>query len=87
VSDSAQKFPVRALTIVNTMATVQNTVIIGDRPILECELPLDNSRVEALIPPLVERARFAQRARRKFQAERHDSILIPYAFRWPGSAK
>jgi type IV secretion system protein VirB11 len=52
---------VRALTIVNTVAAMLNTVVTPDRPILECELPLDGSRFEALIPPLVERASFALR--------------------------
>ncbi|MHB1691654.1 MAG: P-type conjugative transfer ATPase TrbB, partial [Thiomonas sp.] len=45
--------PVRALTIVNTVAAMLDAVVTPDRPILECELPLDGSRFEALIPPLV----------------------------------
>ena len=53
--------PVRALTIVNTVAAMLDAVVTPDRPILECELPLDGSRFEALIPPLVERASFALR--------------------------
>ncbi|MDA8254335.1 MAG: P-type conjugative transfer ATPase TrbB [Betaproteobacteria bacterium] len=52
---------VRALTIVNTVAAMLDSVVTPDRPILECELPLDGSRFEALIPPLVERASFALR--------------------------
>jgi type IV secretion system protein VirB11 len=53
--------PVRALTIVNTVAAMLETVLTHEHPILECELPLDGSRFEALIPPLVERASFALR--------------------------
>ncbi len=53
--------PVRALTIVNTVAAMLETVVTPEHPILECELPLDGSRFEALIPPLVERASFALR--------------------------
>lgn len=53
--------PVRALTIVNTVAAMLDAVVTPERPILECELPLDGSRFEALIPPLVERASFALR--------------------------
>ena len=53
--------PVRALTIVNTVAAMLDTVVTPEHPILECELPLDGSRFEALIPPLVERASFALR--------------------------
>ena len=52
---------VRALTIVNTVAAMLDTVVTPEHPILECELPLDGSRFEALIPPLVERASFALR--------------------------
>lgn len=52
---------VRAITIVNTVAAMLETVVTSDNPILECELPLDGSRFEALIPPLVERASFALR--------------------------
>ena len=54
---------VQALTIVNTVAAMLDTVVTPARPILECELPLDSSRFEALIPPLVERACFALRKR------------------------
>ena len=54
---------IRALTIVNTVAAMLDTVVTPARPILECELPLDSSRLEALIPPLVERACFALRKR------------------------
>ncbi|MDE2267674.1 MAG: P-type conjugative transfer ATPase TrbB [Betaproteobacteria bacterium] len=52
---------VRALTIVNTVAAMLDTVVTPQQPILECELPLDSSRFEALIPPLVESASFALR--------------------------
>ena len=52
---------IRALTIVNTVAAMLDTVVTPERPILECELPLDGSRFEALVPPLVEHAGFALR--------------------------
>jgi type IV secretion system protein VirB11 len=52
---------VRALTIIATVAAILDTVVTQDCPILECELPLDGSRFEALIPPLVERPTFALR--------------------------
>jgi type IV secretion system protein VirB11 len=55
--------PVRALTIINTVAAMLETVVTLEHPILECELPLDGSRFEALIPPLVEHACFALRKR------------------------
>ena len=53
--------PVSALQIVNTVAAMMNRVVTSEDPILECELPIDGSRFEALIPPLVERASFALR--------------------------
>jgi type IV secretion system protein TrbB len=53
--------PIRALTIIATVAALLDTVVTQDRPILECELPLDGSRFEALIPPLVERPIFTLR--------------------------
>ena len=52
---------VQALTIINTVASMLDTVVTPECPILECELPLDGSRFEALIPPLVEHASFALR--------------------------
>ncbi|SCC93503.1 putative conjugal transfer protein TrbB [Thiomonas sp. X19] len=52
---------VQSLTIVNTVAAMLETTVTSENPILECELPLDCSRFEALIPPLVERASFALR--------------------------
>lgn len=55
--------PLRALTVITTVAALLDTVITQERSILECELPLDGSRFEALIPPLVERPVFALRKR------------------------
>lgn len=52
---------VRSRTIVDTVAAMLETVITEDRPILECELPIDGSRFEALIPPLVAQTTFALR--------------------------
>lgn len=45
--------PIRALQIIATVAALLDTVVTADRPLLECELPLDGSRFEALVPPLV----------------------------------
>ena len=53
--------PIRALSIIATVAAMLDTVVSPAKPILECELPLDGSRFEALIPPLVERPSFALR--------------------------
>ena len=53
--------PIGAMSIIATVAAMRDTVVSDEQPILECELPLDGSRFEALIPPLVERASFALR--------------------------
>ncbi len=45
--------PIRARQIIATVAALLDTVVTADHPILECELPLDGSRFEALVPPLV----------------------------------
>jgi P-type conjugative transfer ATPase TrbB len=45
--------PSQALSLMGTVASTLNTQITALNPILECELPLDGSRFEALIPPVV----------------------------------
>jgi len=52
---------VRAMSIVATVAAMLGTTVTPDNPILECELPLDGSRFEALIPPVVPAPTFALR--------------------------
>jgi Flp pilus assembly CpaF family ATPase len=52
-----------ALSAINTVAACHNTVVNHDVPILETELPLDGSRFEALIPPVVSAPVFAIRVR------------------------
>jgi len=56
---------VRAMAIVSTVAAILGTTLTPDRPILECELPLDGSRFEALIPPVVPAPTFALRKKAK----------------------
>lgn len=57
--------PVRAMSIVATVAAMLGSTITQDNPILECELPLDGSRFEALIPPVVPAPTFALRKKAK----------------------
>lgn len=52
---------IRALSIINSVAALLGAVVTADTPILECELPLDGSRFEALIPPLVRQPTFTIR--------------------------
>lgn len=42
-----------ALSAIGTVASCLNCTITKQDPILECELPLDGSRFEALVPPVV----------------------------------
>lgn len=56
---------VRAMAIVSTVASMLGTTVTPDNPILECELPLDGSRFEALIPPVVPAPTFALRKKAK----------------------
>jgi type IV secretion system protein VirB11 len=61
-----------------TIAAMRGTVINHDQPILETELPLDGSRFEALLPPVVRRPVFAirQRPRSIFSLEEYESAEI-----------
>ena len=43
----------QAESLMGTVASSLRTHITAENPILECELPLDESRFEALLPPLV----------------------------------
>ncbi|GAB1394079.1 P-type conjugative transfer ATPase TrbB [Rhodocyclaceae bacterium] len=52
---------VRAMSIIATVASMLETTVTADRPILECELPNDGSRFEALIPPVVQAPVFSIR--------------------------
>ncbi|MHB1586815.1 MAG: P-type conjugative transfer ATPase TrbB [Acidiferrobacteraceae bacterium] len=52
---------VQALAIIQSVAALRDTVVTPEAPVLECELPLDGSRFEALIPPLVEHPVFTLR--------------------------
>lgn len=52
---------VRGMSIITTVASILETTVIADRPILECELPFDGSRFEALIPPVVAAPTFSIR--------------------------
>ncbi len=52
---------VQAMGIVTTVAGMLGTTVGATSPIIECELPIDGSRFEALVPPVVERPTFAIR--------------------------
>jgi len=52
-----------AASALGTVAAWRCTVLNHERPILETELPIDGSRFEALVPPVVRRPVFAIRLR------------------------
>jgi type IV secretion system protein TrbB len=56
-----QLSPMRAEAALATIAAAHKTAITRDNPILECELPLDGSRFEGLIPPVASAPVFAIR--------------------------
>jgi type IV secretion system protein TrbB len=64
-SCAGQMAPTQALCAMGTIAAWHETVLNHDRPILETELPLDGSRFEGLVPPIVSRPAFAIRLRPK----------------------
>lgn len=55
--------PSAAESLIASVASYYNVVVNRDHPILECEFPLDGSRFEAVIPPIVEGPAFSIRKR------------------------
>src|SRR5260370_18964475 len=53
----------QALSAFGTLAAMKGTVINHDKPILETDLPLDGSRFEGIIAPVVPKPVFAIRCR------------------------
>lgn len=63
----------QAMSAINTIAAWRGTTINHDRPILETELPIDGSRFEGIVPPVVTQPIFAIRLR-----PRHIFTLADY---------
>ena len=57
--------PAQAASALNTIAAWKGTVMNHEKPILETELPIDGSRFEGIISPIVRRPIFAIRLRPK----------------------
>jgi hypothetical protein len=55
--------PATAESFIATVASTLRGTVTRENPILECELPLDGSRFEALIPPVVSAPVFTIRRR------------------------
>ncbi|WP_182333666.1 P-type conjugative transfer ATPase TrbB [Stenotrophomonas acidaminiphila] len=51
----------QARSLMGTVAATLEVAITAQNPILECELPFDGSRFEALLPPIVQRPTFSIR--------------------------
>jgi type IV secretion system protein TrbB len=68
----------QAQSALGTIAAVKGTVIKHERPILETELPLDGSRFEGLVSPVVRSPVFAVRLRprRVFRLEEYEASEI-----------
>lgn len=54
-----------AKSLIGTVASYLDTEVTVEHPILECELPIDGSRFEALIPPVVAHPSFTIRKKAK----------------------
>src|SRR5216683_3312158 len=68
----------QAASALGTIAAWRGTVLNHERPILETELPLDGSRFEGLVSPVVRRPVFAirLRPRRVFQLQEYEAAGI-----------
>lgn len=68
----------QASAAMGTIAALKETVINHDKPILETELPIDGSRFQGLVPPVVVQPAFAirTRPRRVFPIEEYISTGI-----------
>jgi type IV secretion system protein TrbB len=64
-AEVGQMSPETALSALSTVAAWRGTVLNHDRPILETDLPMDGSRFEGLVPPVVRNPVFAIRLRRR----------------------
>ncbi len=53
--------PHQGRVILDSIAGLVGTILTSENPILECEFPIDDSRFEALIPPVVRAPTFALR--------------------------
>jgi Flp pilus assembly CpaF family ATPase len=70
--------PAQAASALNTIAASKGTVMNHERPVLETELPLDGSRFEGIVSPIVRRPVFAIRSRPKriFNLEEYEQSGI-----------
>ncbi len=76
--------PAQSRLIISLVASALETTVTAERPIVEGELPLDGSRFEGLMPPIVSGPSFTirKRASRVFTLSDYvaSGILLPAAF-------
>lgn len=76
--------PAQSRLIISLVASALETTVTAERPIVEGELPLDGSRFEGLMPPIVSGPSFTirKRASRVFTLSDYvgAGILLPAAF-------
>jgi len=76
--------PAQSRLIISLVASALETTVTAERPIVEGELPLDGSRFEGLMPPIVSGPSFTirKRASRVFTLDDYveAGILLPAAF-------
>lgn len=79
--EAARIAPNDAAAIMNAIAHFHETILDRERPVLECELPVDGSRFEGIVPPLAANPSFTirKKATRVFPLEEYRdlSILTP----------
>lgn len=61
--------------VIHTLASYYNKDVTSQNPIIECTLPLDGSRFEGLIPPIVSNPSFSIRKRAKRIFTLNDYLL------------
>ena len=81
IKNECKVAPSAVRSIINTLSSFLDTATTADDPVLEGELPLDGSRFEGLIPPVVTAPSFAirKRASKVFSLDQYvdDGIISP----------
>ena len=74
----------QARIVLNVMASAKETVVTAENPVVEGELPIDGSRFEGLLPPIVKNPSFTirKKARQVFTLEQYiENEIMPAAVR------
>jgi hypothetical protein len=74
--------PATAESFIATVASTLRGTVTRENPILECELPLDGSRFEALIPPVVSAPVFTIRRKASAVFSLREYSSLPCSYHW-----